>query len=67
MVLRDYNAAADFGDRDVAEGRGGRPAFTDPSRNLTFSERRDATGGIVPVLLRAAAYLKFCVIWRWAC
>ena len=67
MALRDYSAAVDFVDRNVAEGRGDKAAFVDPYRNLTYSERRGATAGIVPVLLRAAAYLEVCVIWRQAC
>ena len=67
MALRDYNAAVDFMDRNVAEGRGDKAVFIDPSRNLTYSELRGATAGIGAVLLRAAAYLKFCVIWRQAC
>ena len=35
-ALRDYNAAVDFVDRNVAEGRGEKTAFIDPSRNLTY-------------------------------
>ncbi len=42
MALRDYNAAVDFVDRNVAEGRSA-PMWC------------------------AAAFLKFCVIWRRAC
>ena len=34
--VRDYNAAVDFVDRNVAEGRGDKIAFVDPSRNLTY-------------------------------
>ena len=34
MPLRDYNAAVDFVDRNVAEGRGDKTAFIDPSRRL---------------------------------
>ena len=30
MALRDYNAAVDFVDRNVAEGRGDKTAFIDP-------------------------------------
>ena len=37
MALRDYNAAVDFVDRNVAEGRGDKTAFIDPSRNLTYA------------------------------
>jgi 4-hydroxybenzoate-CoA ligase len=35
---RIYNAAADMVDRNVAQGRGGRPAFVDPSETLTYGE-----------------------------
>jgi hypothetical protein len=40
MALRDYNAAVDFADRNVAEGRGDTTAFVDPSRNPTYGELR---------------------------
>jgi 4-hydroxybenzoate-CoA ligase len=50
--LRDYNAAVDFVDRNVAEGRGDKAAFVDPSRNLTYSELRDAAARIGPMLAR---------------
>ena len=32
-----YNAAVDFVDRNVAEGRGARTAFIDPRRSLTYA------------------------------
>jgi 4-hydroxybenzoate-CoA ligase len=51
-ALRDYNAAVDFVDRNVAEGRGGKTAFIDPSRNLTYGELRDAAARIGPMLAR---------------
>jgi 4-hydroxybenzoate-CoA ligase len=35
---RIYNAAADMVDRNVAEGRAGRPVFIDPSETLTYGE-----------------------------
>jgi hypothetical protein len=96
-ALRDYNAAVDFVNRNVAEGRGDKTAFIDPFRNLTYAERRDCNGphrtdagtsvprqdsifrsipklklgrplpGERAPMWRAAAYLKFCVNWRWAC
>lgn len=86
MALRDYNAAVDFVDRNVAEARGDKTAFIAAPRNpahggLWASVPR--RGGIFrpiakldpacPLLgdrapkWRAAAYSKFCVIWRWAC
>lgn len=36
-----YNAAVDFIDRNVAEGRGGKTAFIDPSRSLTYAALQD--------------------------
>jgi 4-hydroxybenzoate-CoA ligase len=52
MTVRDYNAAVDFVDRNVAEGRGDKTAFIDPSRNLTYAELRDAAARIGPMLTR---------------
>ncbi len=51
-ALRDYNAAVDFVDRNVAEGRGQKTAFSDPARNLTYGELRDAVTRIGPMLAR---------------
>lgn len=51
-ALRDYNAAVDFVDRNVAEGRGDKTAFIDPSRNLTYSELRDSAARIGAMLAR---------------
>lgn len=86
MALRDYNAAVDFVDRNVAESRGDKTAFIDPARNTTYGELRASVprqGGIFRSIAKlelarpllgdrapkwcAAAYFKFCVIWRWAC
>jgi 4-hydroxybenzoate-CoA ligase len=50
--LRDYNAAVDFVDRNVAEGRGDKTAFIDPARNITYGELRDAAARIGPMLAR---------------
>ncbi len=50
--LRDYNAAVDFVDRNVAEGRGEKTAFIDPSRSLTYGELRDTAARIGPMLAR---------------
>jgi len=52
MTVRDYNAAVDFVDRNVAEGRGDKTAFIDPSRNLTYAELQDAAARIGPMLAR---------------
>src|SRR5664280_1306337 len=50
--LREYNAAVDFVDRNVAEGRGDKTAFIDPSRNLSYAELQDAAARIGPMLAR---------------
>jgi 4-hydroxybenzoate-CoA ligase len=52
IALRDYNAAVDFVDRNVAEGRGSKTACIDPSRNITYGELRDAAARIGPLLAR---------------
>jgi 4-hydroxybenzoate-CoA ligase len=52
VAVRDYNAAVDFVDRNVAEGRGDKTAFVDPSRNMTYAELRDAAARIGPMLAR---------------
>jgi len=51
-VFRDYNAAVEFVDRHVAEGRSEKIAYIDPSRNLTYGELRDAAARIGPMLSR---------------
>jgi 4-hydroxybenzoate-CoA ligase len=51
-ALRDYNAAVDFVDRNVAEGRGDKTACIDPSRNITYGELRNAAARIGPLLAR---------------
>jgi len=76
MALRDHNAAVDFVDRNVAEGRGDKTAFIYPARNLTYAELRDATACIGPMLARmdiepenriALLRLGTVDIWRPAC
>lgn len=49
---RDYNAAVDFVDRNVAEGRGDKTAFIDGARALTYGELRDASARVGPMLAR---------------
>jgi len=49
---RDYNAAADFVDRHVLEGRGAKSAFIDPSRNITYAELLDESARVGPMLAR---------------
>jgi 4-hydroxybenzoate-CoA ligase len=51
-AFRDYNAAVDFVDRNVAEGRGDKTACIDPARNITYSELRTAAARIGPLLAR---------------
>src|SRR6516165_8099621 len=51
-ALRDYNAAVDFVDRNVANGRRDKTACIDPARNLTYGELRDKAARIGPLLAR---------------
>ena len=51
-AARDYNAAVDFVDRNVAEGLGAKTACIDPFRNLTYDEMRDAVARVGPMLTR---------------
>src|ERR671912_617520 len=47
---RSYNAAVDFVDRNVAEGRGGKTAFKDPRRSLSYGELQDFSRRVGPAL-----------------
>ena len=47
-----YNAAVDFVDRNVAEGRGDKIAFLDPSRAVSYRELYDAVVRVGPLLNR---------------
>src|SRR3972149_11418956 len=47
-----YNAAVDFVDRNVAEGRGNKAAFVDASREISYAELRDAVARVEPMLAR---------------
>jgi 4-hydroxybenzoate-CoA ligase len=40
---RPYNAVSDFVDENVTRGRGGKLAFTDGERKLTYAELQAAT------------------------
>lgn len=51
-MTRDYNAAVDFVDRNVLEGRGRKTAFVDSSRNITYADLLDAAARIGPLLER---------------
>ena len=54
---RPYNAVADFVDANVTSVRGGRMAFKDPTRSLTYQELQAETcrcaGGLRALGLRA--------------
>ena len=47
-----YNACADLLDRHIVEGRGGKTAFIDPERALTYAELREQTGRVAALLAR---------------
>ena len=40
---RTYNAATDFVDRNIDEGRAGKAAFIDPERTLTYGQLQEAS------------------------
>jgi benzoate-CoA ligase family protein len=48
---REYNAAVDFIDRHLAEGRGSKRAFVDDERSLTYAELADAVARAGSALL----------------
>ncbi len=48
----EYNAAVDFVDRNVLEGRGRKTVFIDPSRNMTYAELLEDVGRVGPMLAR---------------
>jgi 4-hydroxybenzoate-CoA ligase len=50
--IRDYNAAVDFVDRNVLEGRGNKTAFVDSSRNITYAELLDGAARVGSLLSR---------------
>lgn len=49
-IPRDYNAAADFIDRHLVEGRGGKVAFRGGGRELTYGALADRTNRFANVL-----------------
>ena len=51
-IDREYNAAVDFVDRHVSEGRGNKAAFVDPSREISYAELSNAAARIGAVLAR---------------
>ena len=48
--MGNYNAAVDMVDRNVAEGRGGKVAFIDPARKLTYRELADRVARVGAML-----------------
>ena len=50
--MGSYNAAVDMVDRNVAEGRGGKTAFTDSTRTLSYGELADACARVGPMLAK---------------
>jgi len=51
-VERDYNAAVDFIDRHVAEGRGNKAALVDASRSISYAELCNAVARVGPMLAK---------------
>jgi 4-hydroxybenzoate-CoA ligase len=51
-IERNYNAAVDFIDRNVAEGRGNKAAFVDASRAISYAQLHDAVARVGPALAR---------------
>jgi len=49
-VPRSYNAAVDFVDRHVAEGRGHKLAFVEDGRTTTYAELADRTSRVAAVI-----------------
>jgi 4-hydroxybenzoate-CoA ligase len=47
-----YNAAVDFLDRNVDEGRGGKTAISDPHRSLTYQQLLDQAARVGTLLAR---------------
>ncbi len=52
MSTRDYNAAVDMVDRNVAEGRGDKTAFSDPARRITYGELAESVARVGPMLAK---------------
>ena len=54
--MRSYNAAVDMVDRNVAEGRGGKTAFIDPTRRITYAELAQDCARVGPMLQRLPVF-----------
>jgi 4-hydroxybenzoate-CoA ligase len=52
MTAQGYNAAVDMVDRNVAQGRGSKVAFIDPTRKLTYGELADGAARVGAMLAR---------------
>src|SRR4051812_1687370 len=52
MSAQTYNAAVDMVDRNVAEGREAKLAFSDPARRITYGELADRVARVGPMLAR---------------
>ncbi len=50
--MASYNAAADFVDRNVQEGRGGKLAFADPTATLTYGALLERVSRVGPALMK---------------
>lgn len=55
---RYYNAAVEFVDRNVADGRGAKVVFADPSRAITYAELKDAVVRVGPMLARLGVEME---------
>ena len=52
MSAQTYNAAVDMVDRNVAEGRGGKTAFSDAARRITYAELAESVARVGPMLAK---------------
>ena len=52
MSAQTYNAAVDMVDRNVAEGRGAKIAFSDPARRITYGELADGVARVGAMLAK---------------
>src|SRR5690242_732345 len=52
MSAQAYNAAVDMVDRNLREGRGGKLAFADSARRLTYAELADGVARVGALLQR---------------
>ena len=62
LQRQPYNAVSDFVDANVARGRGGKIAFTDTGRSLTFGELQARTWRLAAALRSLGVRAENCVI-----